>query len=52
MRPLLSVVFVPSTPMNEDRFSTAGFSRILAAIRCWSCAIFVNDTACPASVTA
>jgi hypothetical protein len=25
MRPLLSVVLVPSTPMNEDRLSTAGF---------------------------
>ena len=24
MRPLLSVVFVPSMPMNDDRLSTAG----------------------------
>jgi hypothetical protein len=26
MRPLLSVVLVPSTPMNEERLSTAGSS--------------------------
>ena len=28
MRPLLSVVFVPSMPMNDDRLSTAGSFRI------------------------
>ena len=28
MRPLLSVVLVPSTPMNDERLSTAGSSRM------------------------
>ena len=28
MRPLFSVVLVPSTPMNDDRLSTAGSLRI------------------------
>ena len=28
MRPLFSVVLVPSMPMNEDRLSTAGSCRI------------------------
>jgi hypothetical protein len=28
MRPLFSVVLVPSTPMNDDRLSTAGSLRM------------------------
>ena len=29
MRPLLSVVLMPSAPMNEERLSTAGSSRMM-----------------------
>ena len=35
MRPLLSVVLVPSMPMKEDRLSTAGSFRITLASACW-----------------
>ena len=31
MRPLLGVVLVPSTPMNDDRLSTAGSFRMTSA---------------------
>ena len=34
MRPLFRVVLVPSTPMKEERLSTAGSFRITAATRC------------------
>ena len=34
MRPLFSVMFVPSTPMNDVRLSTSGFFRICAASAC------------------
>ena len=34
MRPLFSVVLVPSMPMNEDRLSTAGSFRIILASAC------------------
>ena len=51
MRPLLSVVLVPSTPMNEDRLSTAGFSRIFAFKSCCSSTILVNEASCSASDT-
>ena len=34
MRPLFSVVFVPSTPMNDERLSTAGSCRITCASAC------------------
>ena len=36
MRPLLRVVLVPSTPMNDDRLSTAGsLQNHLAPSCCW-----------------
>jgi hypothetical protein len=35
MRPLLRVVLVPSTPMKEDRFSTAGSSSTASARARW-----------------
>ena len=50
MRPLLSVVFVPSTPINEVRLSTAGSSRMTRAKACCRSAIVPNDTACGPSV--
>ena len=34
-RPLFSVVFVPSTPMNDDRLATAGSRRITRASARW-----------------
>ena len=34
MRPLLSVVLVPSAPMNEEMLSTAGSARITFASSC------------------
>ena len=34
IRPAFSVVLVPSTPMNEDRLSTAGSFRIASASAC------------------
>ncbi len=49
MRPLLSVVFVPSTPMNDDRLSTAGSFRITRASACCRSAIAAKDTVCGAS---
>ena len=49
MRPLLRVVFVPSTPMNEDRLSTAGSFRITFASACWRAAMATNETDCGAS---
>ncbi len=39
MRPLLTVVFVPSAPMNDDRLSTAGSSRMTFASSCCFCAM-------------
>ena len=49
MRPLLSVVLVPSTPMNDDRLSTAGSFRITSASACWRSAIAANEMVCGAS---
>ena len=49
MRPLLSVVLVPSTPMNEDRLSTAGSCRITCVSCCCSRDISANDTVCAPS---
>ena len=43
MRPLLSVVLVPSMPMNDDRLSTAGSCRITAASACCRSAIAGNE---------
>ena len=34
MRPLLSVVLVPSAPMKEERLSTAGSARMTLASSC------------------
>ena len=39
MRPLLRVVLVPSTPMKEDRLSTAGSSSTIPARVCWRSAM-------------
>src|SRR5262249_39405098 len=51
MRPLFNVVLEPSTPMNEDRLSTAGSSSIArASARCRS-AIAENEMDCGASDT-
>ena len=51
IRPLFRVVFVPSTPMNEERLSTAGSARITAASCCCSRAISGKDTLWSASET-
>ena len=51
MRPLLSVMFVPSTPMNEERLSIAGSFRITRASACWRSAMAENETVCGASDT-
>jgi hypothetical protein len=39
MRPVLSVEFTPSTPMNDDRLSTAGSRNTTRASACWCSAI-------------
>ncbi len=39
MRPLLSVVLVPSTPMKDDRLSTSGSFRMALASFCCRSAI-------------
>ena len=49
MRPLLSVVLVPSTPMKDDRLSTAGSFRITLASACWRSAMAGNEMVCGAS---
>src|SRR5260370_994927 len=51
MRPLFSVVFVPSTPINEERLSTASSLRIKSAIACWRRAIAAKETLCGPSET-
>ena len=51
MRPLLIVVFVPSTPMNDDRLSTAGSFRMMSASACWRSAMAANEIVCGASET-
>lgn len=43
IRPLLSVVLVPSTPMKEDRPATAGSVRMARASACWRSAMAVNE---------
>ena len=43
IRPLLSVVFVPSAPMNEEIPDTAGSASSTFAISCCRCAISVNE---------
>ena len=52
IRPLLSVVLAPSTPMNEDRLTTAGSARIRSASACCRSDIAAKETVCGASVTA
>ena len=42
MRPLLGVMFVPSTPMNDERLSTSGSFRITRARACWRSAMAVE----------
>ena len=49
IRPLLSVVLVPSTPMNDERLATAGSRRITRARPCWRSAIAANEIDCGAS---
>ena len=49
IRPLFSVAFVPSTPMKDDRLSTAGSCRITFASACWRSAMAANDAVCGAS---
>ena len=44
MRPLFMVVFTPSAPMNEVRFSTAGSWRITWTSRCCSLDMAGNET--------
>src|SRR5439155_245086 len=46
MRPLLTVVFVPSTPMNEDKLSTSGSCRMTFAKACCRSAIASNEIVC------
>ena len=43
MRPLLSVTLVPSTPMKDDRLSTAGSCKITLARDCCRSAIAENE---------
>ncbi len=43
MRPLLSVLLVPSTPMNEERLATAGSVRIVPARACCRSTIAGNE---------
>ena len=52
MRPLLSVMLVPSTPMNEDRLTTSGSLRIAAASCAWRRDMSAKETDCGASVIA
>ena len=49
IRPLLSVAFVPSTPMNDVRLATAGSSSTTAASACCRSAIDANEIVCGAS---
>ena len=49
MRPLLSVVLVPSMPMKEERLSTAGSFRITWARACCRSAMAGKEMVCGAS---
>jgi len=51
MRPLLSVVLLPSTPMKDDRLCTCGSAIATRASACWRSAMALKDTVCGASVT-
>ena len=48
-RPLLSVMLLPSVPMNEDRLTTSGSFRMAAASACWRSAMAVKEMDCGAS---
>ncbi len=48
---VLSVVLVPSTPMNEDRLSTAGSCRITLPSACCRSDMARNEMVCSASDT-
>ncbi len=48
-RPAFSVVLVPSTPMKEDRLSTAGSCSTASASTCWRAAMAEKDVSCAAS---
>ncbi len=51
-RPLFIVVFVPSTPMNDDKLATAGSRRITRATSCCSSAIRAKTTSTQAPADA
>ncbi|MNT88516.1 hypothetical protein D3C72_2290910 [compost metagenome] len=50
MRPALSVVLVPSTPMNDDRLATAGSCITTLATASCLRAMAPNEVVCAASV--
>ena len=52
IRPLFSVMLLPSTPMNDVRLSTFGSFRISAASACWRSAIAPYEIDCGACVIA
>ncbi len=52
IRPLLSVMLVPSTPMKEDRLTMSGSLSSAWAMASWRRAISAYDTDCGASVMA
>ena len=49
MRPLLSVVLMPSTPMKDDKLFTAGSFKITRASACCFSAIAPKEMLCAAS---
>ena len=50
IRPLLSAVFTPSTPMNDERLVTSLSLRMTSARTCCRRAISANETSCAALV--
>ena len=52
MLPLFSVALLPSTPMNDDRPTTSGSSRMTFAAACCRSAMAANEIDCGASVMA
>ena len=49
IRPVLGVMLVPSTPMNDDRLDTSGSLRMTLANACCRSLIAANDTTAGAS---
>ena len=49
MRPTFEVMFVPSTPMNDETLATAGSRVTISVIRCCRSAMAANDTSSGAS---